>query len=171
MIHNVHQREFRATEAQLGELLDEMGGPDDRLWPRGWTPMILDRPLAVGSDGGHGDIRYRVSEYQPGRRVEFTFRPPTPLDGMHALEVHPGSRPDTAVLRHVAAGRPVGVTGWLTWTLMIRWLHDCVLEELLDNAGVAVGDPPTRPAVRNLWVRLGRCVLREDGVAARPSQT
>ncbi|WP_051341663.1 hypothetical protein [Pseudonocardia spinosispora] len=171
MIHNVHQREFRATEARLSELLDEMGGPNDRLWPRGWTPMVLTQPLAVGSDGGHGDIRYRVTEYEPGRRVEFTFTPPTPLDGTHALEVLPGSRPDTAILRHVLMGTPVGVAGRLAWTLMIRWMHDCVLEELLDNAGAAVGDPPARQATRSTWVRLGRCALREGDTSRSPSQT
>ena len=27
--------------------------------------MVLDRPLALGADGGHGAIRYYVSEYEP----------------------------------------------------------------------------------------------------------
>ena len=158
MVNNVHQREFRATEAQLGELLDRVAEPDGPLWPRRWPPMVLAGPLAVGVAGGHGPIRYRVAEYQPGRRVVFEFAAPTPLQGTHSLEVQPGSGPATAVLRHVLAGRPVGL-GLLSWPLVIRWLHDAVLEELLDRAGYAVGDPPTQPTRWSPWVRVCRRLL------------
>lgn len=70
----------------------------------------------------------------------------------------------------VSFGALVGVTGWLAWTLMIWWMHDCVLEELLENAGTAVGDPPARPATRNRWGRLDRCVFRESDSSRWPSQ-
>lgn len=156
MIHNVHRREFRTTEARLGELLDKIAGPDDRLWPKEhWPPVVLDRPLGVGADGGHGPIRYSVEEYEPGRRVVFRFRPPTPVAGKHVFEVLPGGAPGTAVLRHVLTGRPTG-TGLLSWAVAIRWMHDAVLEEVLDRAGRAVGDPPGRPAQWSPWVRLCR---------------
>ncbi|MBO0874589.1 MAG: SRPBCC family protein [Pseudonocardia sp.] len=159
MIRNVHQREFRTTEARLGELLDEIAGPNDRLWPKEhWPQVVLDRPLGVGADGGHGPIRYSVAEYEPGRRVVFRFRPPTPLAGTHAFEVLPGGTSDTAVLRHVLTGRPLG-TGLLTWALAFRWMHDAVLEELLDRAGNAVGDPPERPVHWSPWVKLCRRLL------------
>lgn len=160
MITNVHQREFRTTEARLGELLNRLGGPQDQLWPRRWPPMVLDRALGIGADGGHGSIRYRVTEYQPGRRVLFEFRPPTPLRGTHELAVLTGSRPGYAVLRHVLTGRPLGVAGWVWWTLLVRWLHDAALEDLLDRAGTEVGDPPAEPAPWSSWVRLGRRILR-----------
>ena len=158
MVNNVHQREFRATEEQLGELLDRVAEPDGPLWPRRWPPVVLAGPLGVGVAGGHGPIRYRVAEYEPGRRVVFEFTPPTPLRGTHALEVRPGSRPGTAVLRHEIVGRLVGL-GLLSWPLVIRWLHDAVLEELLDRAGYAVGDPPARPASWSPWVRVCRLLL------------
>jgi len=99
MIHNAHRREFRATEDQLGALLDQISGPNDPLWPKHWPPVVLDRPLGVGAAGGHGPIRYRVVAYQPGRRVVFEFTAPTPLNGTHSFEVRPGSRPGTAALR------------------------------------------------------------------------
>jgi hypothetical protein len=168
MIHNVHQRELRTTEARLGELLGEIGGPADPFWPRRWPRLELDRPLGVGADGGHGRIRYTVTDYQPGRRVVFRFQTPTPFDGTHRFEVLPGSGPDTAVLRHVLEGRPLGVQGWLSWVLVIRWLHDACLEDLLERAARAVGDPPARPARWSAWVRLCRLLVsaREDARAA-----
>ena len=71
MIRNVHERVINAPIEPLGALLDGLGQKDDRLWPsQGWTPMVLDRPLALGADGGHGAIRYYVSEYEPGRLTD-----------------------------------------------------------------------------------------------------
>ncbi|HTF50140.1 MAG TPA: SRPBCC family protein [Pseudonocardia sp.] len=157
MIHNVHQREFRATEDQLGALLDQVAEPGG-LWPSRWPPLVLDRPLGVGADGGHGPIRYQVVDYQPGRRAVFKFQEPTDLDGTHTLEVLPGSRPGTAVLRHELTGQPRGL-GLLNWTLLIRRLHDALLEDLLDRAGHAVGDPPARPARWSVLVRMSRGLL------------
>jgi hypothetical protein len=158
MVNNVHQREFHTTEGRLGELLDRVAEPGGPLWPRRWPPMVLAGPLAVGVAGGHGPIRYRVAEYRPGQRVVFEFTAPTPLQGTHALEVQPGPGPGTAVLRHDLSGRLIGL-GLLSWPLVIRWLHDAVLEELLDRAGYAVGDPPARPVRWSLWVRVGRRLL------------
>ncbi|HEX4252246.1 MAG TPA: SRPBCC family protein [Pseudonocardia sp.] len=164
MVNNVHQREFRATEAQLGDLLDRVAEPNGPLWPRRWPPMVLRGPLGVGVTGGHGPISYRVAEYEPGRRVVFAFTEPTPLQGTHSLEVRAGSRPGTAVLRHDLVGRLVGL-GVLSWPLVIRWLHDAVLKELLDRAGYAVGDPPARPVRWSAWVRVCRRLLGAGSAA------
>ena len=55
-------------------LLDDIGGPHDALWPSPeWSPMWLDGPPAIGIAGGHGPLRYRVTTYEPGRRIVFTL--------------------------------------------------------------------------------------------------
>lgn len=41
----------------------------------------------------------------------------------------------------------------LGWPLAVRWLHDVVLEDLLDRAEDAVGTPPAQRARRSGWVR------------------
>ncbi|WP_219415011.1 DUF2867 domain-containing protein [Pseudonocardia nigra] len=153
MVHNVHERVLPVPVADVEPLLDGLGGPDDRLWPSpAWAPMVLDGPLRIGASGGHGPIRYRVTAYEPGRMVEFTFHPRVGLHGRHTLIAEPAG-PSRTVLRHVVEGRTAGRV-LLLWPLAIRWLHDAVLEDLLDRAEAELGTGPARPAWWSPWVRL-----------------
>ncbi len=155
MIHNVHERRLQAMPEQVGTLLDSLAGPGDRLWPAPpWPPLRLDGPLAAGSDGGHGPIGYAVETYVPGVAVVFRFAPSSGLDGTHALTVHPAGA-GASVLRHEIDARTHGVMV-LLWPLMVRWLHDALLEDLLDRAETAVSGAPSRPARWTPWVRLLR---------------
>ncbi|MGQ0575683.1 MAG: DUF2867 domain-containing protein [Pseudonocardia sp.] len=154
MVRNVHERLLPAPVDEVGPLLDRLGGPDDVLWPSPrWEPMVLDRPVGVGAAGGHGVIRYRVVAHEPGRRVEFAFDPGQGLDGTHALSVDPAG-PGRSLLRHTADARLSGGMR-LLWPVAVRWMHDTVLEDLLDRAESALGGAPTprRPSarVRLLW--------------------
>jgi uncharacterized protein DUF2867 len=170
MVRNVHERVVSAPIERVGPLLDRVGGPDDVLWPTpAWRPMVLDRPVAVGAVGGHGSIRYRVTDHVPGRKVEFEFTPGQGIDGWHAITAEPVG-PDRTLLRHVAEGRFTGGMR-LAWPLAVRWAHDAVLEELLDNAERAVGHEPARPARRSAWVRLVRAVDTPRSRAAAPART
>ncbi len=149
MVHNVHERTLPVPAAEVGRLLDRMGAADDPLWPvPAWVPMRFDRPLGVGADGGHGPVRYHVTGYQPGRRVELTFHPRTGLTGTHTLEVEERG-PHACVLRHRLSARPAGRMR-LLWPALVRVCHDTVLEHLLDNAERAVTGTVTHP-VRYPW--------------------
>jgi hypothetical protein len=170
MVRNVHERVVPAPIEQVGPLLDKIGGPADVLWPApGWQPMVLDRPVAVGAVGGHGSIRYRVTGYEPGRRVEFTFAPEMGIDGVHTFTADTAG-PDRTLLRHVAEGRLSGAMR-LAWPLAVCWAHDAVLEELLDNAERAVGVEPAPPARRSAWVRLIRALEVPRSRDAEPPRT
>ncbi|MFE1167965.1 DUF2867 domain-containing protein [Nocardiopsis sp. NPDC058789] len=163
LVHNTHQREIHAPAEAVAGLLGTLGGAEDLLWPSpAWMPMRLDRPLGVGADGGHGPIRYRVSAYEPGRRIRFAFRPPTRFDGTHAFEVRPLGE-DRALLRHTVTGRPRGLMR-LLWPLAVRPLHDALIEDLFDNAERAVSARSPRPARWSPWVRVLR--LRTRPVAS-----
>lgn len=154
-MRNVHERRIAAPAEQVGALLALLGGEQDQLWPEAeWMPMRLDQPLSVGATGGHDDIRYRVTAYDPGRRVALQFTPPTPLHGWHAFEVEPLPQGGT-LLRHVMEGQPYGSMRVL-WPLVVRWIHDALLEDLLDNAERAVGTGPAQPTRWSRWVRLLR---------------
>ncbi|MGI8847161.1 MAG: SRPBCC family protein [Candidatus Dormibacteria bacterium] len=168
MIRNVHQREFAVDPALLADLLDHVAEPGNKLWPSPtWPPLRLDRPLAAGAIGGHGPIRYAVQSYRPGAQVVFRFDPSMWLVGTHSLEVLPGSGPGRAVLRHEITGQLIG-RGRLIWPLVIRWLHDPLVEDLLDRAAMAVGRPPARPARWSWWVRRLRARKPRQRARTRP---
>ena len=167
LVSNVHQREYPISAARLGRLLDTLAGPDDRLWPTGWPPIHFDRPLQEGAVGGHGPIHYSVCRYAPGRLVECRFTPSAGVEGTHTFEVLPGERAGTAVLRHLLIVRPHGRMR-LLWPLAIRWLHDALLEELLDRAGTNIGAPTATPTRRSAWVRALRTCAGPRLRAARP---
>lgn len=162
LISNVHEREYPVPADELGALLDDLGGPGDRLWPKGWPQLRLDRPMAEGAAGGHGPIRYAVSRFEPGRYAEFRFAPTMDMDGSHSLTVLAGDRPGTSVLRHSLIGTPSGSMR-LVWPVAIRWLHDALIEDLLDRAGTELGHPPATPSRHSWWVQLLRI-----GLAAMP---
>ena len=156
MVRNVHERRLRVRPERVGVLLDTLAGPEDRLWPaRAWPPLRLDRPLAVGATGGHGPIRYAVEAHTPGTLVSFRFAPSSGVDGTHAFRVLPGG--DGSVLRHELRA---GTHGWmrLAWPGVVRWLHDALIEDLLDRAEDELHGSVARPARWSPWVWLLRAM-------------
>ncbi|WP_315584043.1 SRPBCC family protein [Actinomyces viscosus] len=155
MIRNVHERVINAPIEPLGALLDGLGQKGDRLWPsRSWPPMVLDRPLALGADGGHGAIRYYVSEYEPGRRVRFAFHPRTGIIGAHELSLDALDERRTRI-RHVLIGRISGAMR-LAFPVMVEPVHDAVVEDLFDNAEREATGLVARPATWSPRVRVLR---------------
>ncbi|MEW2439951.1 DUF2867 domain-containing protein [Streptomyces caniferus] len=151
-IREVHSRAVRAPAETVGALLDRLGrGEDDPLFPTpAWPPMRFDRPLGVGADGGHAFVRYRVSAYEPGRRVRFDFT--AGQAGWHEFGVRPVG-PDSCRVEHVLESRPSPVVA-LTWLLGIRLVHGAVVEEAFDNIERAATGRPLTPARRSARVRL-----------------
>jgi hypothetical protein len=165
MIRNVHERELPAPAERVWELVETLGGPEDRLWPRAaWPPITIERPLVRGAKGGHSGLRYAVGDLRAGR-VEFVPEPGQGLEGMHAFSVEP--RGAGAVLRHEIRARTSGVMR-LAWPLVVRPLHDAVLEDLLDTAEQALGGTPARPARWSPWVRVLRRLAARPRVRAVP---
>jgi hypothetical protein len=154
VIRNVHTRIVPLPPDVVGAQLERILEPG-LIWPSGWPQLLLDNGLELGSDGGHGPIRYRVVDHRPGRRIEFRFTPGVGLDGTHALEVYDGPRPGSTLARHTLIGAPRGGAR-LLWPLAIRWMHDQLIEELLANLARAAGDETARPPRRSPWVRLTR---------------
>lgn len=155
IVRNVHTRTIDAPLATVSALIDRIAADDDPLWPApAWVPMRLDRPVGVGASGGHGPIRYEVIAYEPGRRVRFRFAPSLGLDGWHEVRVTDNGDA-RCVLTHEINAQPRGAMR-LLWPLVIRPLHDAVIEDLLDNAELAATGRLDHPARWSPWVRLLR---------------
>ncbi|MCX5841196.1 MAG: hypothetical protein NTY16_07060 [Deltaproteobacteria bacterium] len=109
-IDNQHERSFNVQTDSVGNILDTLSGPNDRLWPReNWPPMLFDANLKPGAKGGHGPVRYYVDEYVPGRRAIFRFDGTgltAGLDGRHLPWIAP-----SRLLREGFPGPPAGVPG------------------------------------------------------------
>jgi hypothetical protein len=139
-VNNVHSRVFTADSLErVGTLIDGLASDHDRLWPHeNWPAMRFDRPLGIGATGGHGPIRYDVVEYQPARRVRFSFTKPTGIHGYHEW----AARPVAAgyELRHSLIADTSG-SAVVGWPLIWQPLHDALIEDALDKAARQWGSP------------------------------
>lgn len=162
--YNVHERLLPKGAAVL---IDELATDGTRIWPdQDWPPLRLDRPLAVGATGGHGPIRYTVEAYLPGKWVRFRFTGPRGFTGFHEFTCH--DVPKGTVLRNTLVISPPGPAR-LSWPLARRWLHDALLEDLLDRAELVTTGTIARPARWSPYVRALRRVLRSHP-SSRPAE-
>lgn len=154
-VHNIHRRPLTGWQPeQVGKLIDALSCDHDRLWPSDhWPAMQLDHGLQVGSIGGHGPIHYTVEDYVPGVWVRFRFSRPRGFDGFHEFtrqETDSGTE-----LRHTLVITPRG-PAHISWPLLYRWLHDALLEDLMDRAELIATGTVSRPAHWTGYVRLLR---------------
>lgn len=158
MIRNLHGREVAAPVDEVGLLIDSLASEKDLLWPSGaWPALRLDGDLRVGAAGGHGPVRYVVTQYEPGRRITFRFTRPRGFEGSHAFTASYRSSEST-LLQHELVMKVHG-TAVLTWPLFYRPLHNSLIEESLDRAERECGIEPERPAHRTAWTRTLRRLL------------
>jgi hypothetical protein len=131
--------------------------------------MVLEAPLGAWVRGGHGPIRYQVTEYVPGRSVVFTFDEGVGLRGTHRFDVIPRDA-ESCYVRHVVQGRTTGRMR-LVWPLAMRWLHDAVVEDLMDRVETDAGQPPAQRATWSWWVRQIRRAPRSRVTAVPVPET
>jgi hypothetical protein len=153
-IENVHAREIQAPVSLVGDILDTLGSPGDRVWAGDiWVaePVVFDRRLGVGADGGHGSIRYSVVEYQPGRRIVFRFSPGGGLSGSHGFGLEPVG-PDHTRITHFLDAQ---LSPWMRplVPILIGW-HDAMVETAFDRVELeATGSLERRTRIPR-WLRI-----------------
>jgi len=167
MIVNVHERKLPASPEQVGALLDRLFTADECLWPAARWPMRRSGELRVGAACHHDDVRYTVTEYQPGQRVWFAFTD-IDLHGGHGFDVLEEEEGATR-LRHTLRARPHR-SMLILWPLIVRPIHDAILEDLLDNAQRELTGTVASPHRYSRWVRLLRAI-RSRVERAAPAPT
>jgi hypothetical protein len=153
MVQNIHERRFGGADVaqRIGALLDTLGSSNDKLWPSdAWPPLRMDRGLAIGSTGGHGPIGYHVESYEPGKSVVFRFAAGLGIVGTHQLDVV-ADRDGSTVVRHTLEGQLEGPMR-MGWPLMIRWMHDALIEDALDNVEATLAQEPIPPKRKHSFV-------------------
>lgn len=147
---NVHSRLLPAGDADAETLLRSLASHEDRLWPGDkWWPQHFEGGLRPGSKGGHGPVKYKVESVEP-RKVLFRFPRRGWFQGTHAMELRRTAGGTELV--HTLEGRTVGV-GRVLWPLVVRPLHDALLEDLMDRAEASLGQRPAPPAKHSWYVR------------------
>ncbi len=159
MVINRHERILSAPIESVGYLIDQLASSNDSVWPhnRGWPPMKFDRPLQVGAVGGHGPIGYTIDQYSPSQKIIFRFTAPKGFIGTHGLYLERINENHTR-LTHVLEAELEGNMRF-SWTLLIRYMHDALVEDALDNAQILF-EPNTKRQTWSWYVKFLRFVMR-----------
>lgn len=130
---SLHQRTLNCDTAALGRLLERFDDPQSALWPyRLWPRDDFDGPMRLGAIAGHGATRYRLEQYRPGRTAVFRFIAPRGYRGVHGFEIQALDDGQTCLM-HFTCLR-LNLYHWLMWQVLVRWVHDALLGDLLDGA-------------------------------------
>ncbi len=132
-VNDIRKRVINNIKMPYGPLIDSFSDLDSCLWPYElWPRDGFDRPLCAGAIGGHGDTKYCVETYLPGKKIEFRFISPKGYQGTHGFEVR--ELPGGAVeVRHVTDVN-FSLYHWVMWKLIIFWVHEALIEDSLDKA-------------------------------------
>ena len=154
---NIHKRVIQQPEIELAQLFNTLSSDNDRMlatdkWPR----MKLDKGLQVGSKGGHGPIKYFLTEYQPEKSITFQFDL-AGFNGFHRFtltELAPNKTEFSHVINMITTG-----SATFKWGIAIRWLHDAFIEDAFDNVeNHFIKDK--KSGKWNLWVKTLRRVMK-----------
>lgn len=158
-IINLHKREINQPKTELVKLLSTLATEKDMIIAtKKWSPMKLDNGLKVGSKGGHGPIKYFITEYNPEKCIVFKFDM-IGFNGFHKFEIT-ALEPNKTELSHIINLTTTGLAT-LKWALAIRWLHDAYIEDAFDKVENHFINNKKRSSW-SWWVRLLRKVMKRS---------
>ncbi|GAA3671837.1 hypothetical protein GCM10022224_040020 [Nonomuraea antimicrobica] len=123
MVCNVHERVIPGSPEEVWTVLIGI----EKLWPADIGSFRLPDGVHPGAPVHHGPWRYVVGAVEPGRRLWFdTGKVLSEGHGFVLIPVEGGT-----LVRHELKGRLSG-TFRLLWPLVVRRLHDKVVEHILE---------------------------------------
>jgi hypothetical protein len=156
-IINFHKREIARPKSEIAKLFKTLATENDMMLATDkWSQMKLDKGLEVGSKGGHGPIKYLVTDYQQDKSITFQFDL-TGFDGFHKFELKELETHKTE-LSHIIDMTTTG-SATLKWTFAIRWLHDAYIEDAFDKVENHFS-VDKKSSKWSWWVRTLRKVMR-----------
>lgn len=128
---NVHKRKINQSKASVYKLLNTLSTKDDKIWPfEKWPAIRFKNGLKVGSEGGHGPIKYTVVSKNYDDGIVFNFINKG-FNGNHILKVVELSNSEIEI-SHTIKMKTSGFAV-LYWLFVIRWLHDALIEDAFDK--------------------------------------
>jgi hypothetical protein len=153
-IINKHERVVKTEKSKIGQMLDEICIKEKTVWPRDrWPAIEFEKSMSVGVAGGHDGIRYTITKYIPGKYLECKFTAPVGFIGSHTFEIIEIDN-STCKISHISRITPKGKIRIL-WPIIMRPLHDAMLEDLFDNVEIAAGLNPNKKRW-SFWVKMLR---------------
>jgi hypothetical protein len=136
-VENIHTRMYPVEKELIWSYIEKISSKEDQIWPfENWPRMILRPKLSVGASGGHGPIRYFVEAIDIGKRIVFRFTSPKGFVGTHSLEMEQVA--DQVKLSHKIE-MEISANALLSWPLIIRPLHDALIEDAFTKLEVSLG--------------------------------
>lgn len=153
-VTNIHKRTISQPKEKVSQLFRTIATNNDLVWPfENWPAMKFKNGLKIGSKGGHGRIRYSIIEFIEGEYIKFQFSKPDGFNGTHELKVESINDKTTEISHIISANLSFKATFF--WLLIIRWLHDALIEDAFDKIENYFSDDK-KITNHNLWVKLLR---------------
>lgn len=152
-VTNIHKRMIRQPISKIGEILATLSSDNDKIVATDkWPPVKLDKGLQIGSKGGHGFIKYFLTDYQLNKSITFQFSL-RGFNGFHKFELIELDTNTTEISHTI----DMNTTGSMVikWILAIRWLHDAFIEDALDRVESNFSET-TKHSKWSLWVKFLR---------------
>ena len=154
---NIHKRQISQPKTELAKLFKTLASDNDMMLAIDkWSPMKLDKGLQVGSKGGHGPIKYFITDYQPDNSITFQFDLKG-FDGFHKFEIVETELNKTQ-LTHIIDLTTSG-SATLKWALAIRFLHDAYIEDAFDKVENHF-TIEKKKSEWTLWVKVLRKIMK-----------
>jgi hypothetical protein len=154
---NIHSRLITQPKNEVAKLFKTLATENDLMLATDkWSPMKLDDGMQIGSKGGHGPIRYFVTDYLQDISVTFQFDF-TGFNGFHKFELFETGQNKT-LLKHTIAMTTTG-SATFKWAMAIRWLHNAFIEDAFDKVEnyFTIDKKITR---WSLWVSILRKIMK-----------
>jgi hypothetical protein len=125
---NSHKRTINQPIRMVYPLFKTLASPNDLVWPyEKWPAIKFKNGLHVGSEGGHGRIRYTIIKFIEGKSIKFQFSKPEGFIGTHELKIEKINSEITLISHEIRMETSLKAT--LLWVFIIRWLHNALIKD------------------------------------------
>jgi len=160
IVINIHKRKLKQTKNQVGILFKTLATKEDKIWPiEKWPAIRFKEPLSIGVKGGHGSVKYTIIEFVEGKSIKFKFSKPDGFIGTHQFYIKEIDN-TTTVITHEINMNTSTVKATLLWVLIVRWLHDALIEDAFDKIVNSYSEEKKETSYL-LWVKILRSAYKK----------